>query len=569
MGIDLDVVLGTKTASKATGLDLDDFMAAVDMRNNNIKERSTQVQEVFAKQAEDAAKILAAQQQQGEASMVVAAAKEYEALETQNKVQKQATTMGVNPGVASEVLDAVSEEWKAAKLASIQAQQKLAKDLNVNFFDAPVDYIVAQVGLEKTVMTAEAAAKRSQVATQSFADIQSMTQHLPGQMAALSTVRTQATIDATLKGAQAAIDEKLADQRIKNAGIDISRIQTLETLDTHQLNNLATGMSMQNQAEGMKMDKQRFAMSQAQFAQSQQEFEWRKKEQLERIQQKDAAKQELEDVANVVRLGAASFGFENVKAFPASKIISMLNSKQADIHDFYVAGMNSQVSGRPILSDNVGKTASMLVQHNAPGLPVQKVVTQFLKDTYNEAGNPESGRTAGYDHTKPDQVTKAATNMILGKAKIYGDNIKDGDATNIYSPPPLDSVLTVPGVKNSEWYKKVMDVQVQAGGLKEFKPEQLVSLTAEAVKSGKLKFNEASSGLQAAFVAATALNNATRNYRGMGLPEQDGYRTKLPDSLGIGRKYDLIQAQDINRALSIKLRDYDPNKQLLPRYLVQ
>src|SRR4051812_35830124 len=178
---DLDVMLGSASKGFKPG-NVDDFMSDVLSRNQALAERSAVVQDIFAKQEQDAAAIINAQQSQGDNTQIVLAAKELASLDAQQKTQALATNLGINPGANSEVLDKIAEEWKSSKLDAIDKRKKLKDDLAVKFFDHPVDYVVAQVKMEGTIKEAEAAAARSGAAMKDMADIQNLTQQIPLQM---------------------------------------------------------------------------------------------------------------------------------------------------------------------------------------------------------------------------------------------------------------------------------------------------------------------------------------------------------------------------------------------------
>lgn len=521
---------------------LDEFMRSVDIKNNELKARSAVVSDIFAKQAEEGKKIEEAIQSKGDNSAIVLRAKETADLQTQTNVLNQAAKMGIAPGVDSSVLDKVADEWKQAKLASIDKQQKLAKDLDVKFFEHPLDYVVAQVKMEGTITEAERAAARSGEATRNFADIQQLTQHLPGQMAALAATKSQATLDATMAENAAMTNAAVSKARIENAGIQVQGIQALNNMSAQELNNKHTALSVKQQAEQFELQKK-------QFAQSTEMFKMQMEDRLERMNQKKMDRDELESQANVVRKGAAVAGFEGVAAYPTNKIIQMLNMRDAKTMDFFKAGMATEATGHPILGEDAGQVAKIINQHLAPLRPEQATIKTFYQEVWSEASSPEGGLKGRYDPTKLDQVTNGATKIAINKAASQMGNIKTGDNTNIYAAPPLQNVLDLGPVKNTAWAAKVMAPQMVTGELKEFNPQQLASLTAEAVRSGKINFKEAAEGLQSAFTGSVELNNRTKNFKGMGLPEQVGFTTSMNDGGSI-KKYNLTQAQDVNKILS-------------------
>lgn len=565
---DLDVVMGRGTTKMFKPGDVGDIMDAVQANNEQLIKRSAVVQDIFAQQDKDAQDMVSNMGIAGDSSQVVLKARELADLDAQNKGQELATRLGINPGASSDVLDKISDEWRSSKLDAIEKRKKLKDALEVKFLDHPIDYVSAQMGMESTVRQAEVAANRSAAAGRDFAEIQTLTQNIPAQMAALKQTKTAATVQATLEGAAAEIAGKIDAQKIQNAGINVQRINALNTMDSQQLSNLSVAMQTKNQAESLATSKAHLELSEKQFAETQRMNNLAAEDRLTRLSEKADDREQMKDAADTVRLGAATMGFKDISAWPDSKIVALINSKRVDILDFYKTGMQSQSAGRPMISEDAGQVGRMIVQHNAPMSPAQGTVKTFLRDNFLEAGSDTAARTGQYDRNKPDQVANAARITAVAKAKGQQGNIDIGNTNNIYAPPPLESVLSVNGVNKTAWYASVMAPQMVTGALKETNPEQLVSLTAAAVKAGKVSHADAVKGLSLAFTAAAAVNNSTKNYDSVGLPLQTSFNTQLPDSLGVPRKYNLLTPQDVTRALAIKLRDTDPNKIGMPNSLV-
>ncbi len=531
--------------------DFDEFYAALEAKNADLKKRSQVVQGVFAQQEEEAKKLITAQQTANDNNLLVRGAQEMVGLATQEKVQTLATKMGINPGESSEVLDKIAEEWKGATLDSIEKRNNLKDALEKKFFDAPLDYIKTQINMENTVQQAEAAAARRGEATQSLISVQTMTQNMPAQMAALAKTKTQATIDASLTAVRAELDGKLSALKINNFGMQTDNLLKLNQLDATQLNYASSKLQAENQEA-------QIAQTREQFALQKQEFNLRLEDRAERIATKKADRQELEDMANLVRKGAAVAGFEDVAAFPTAKIIQRLNMKDGATMDFLKAGMTSETLGHPVLSDSPGEVARILAVNSAPLRPEQKPLKEFFNSIWNKAGTVEAGRVGQYDNTKISDVTKAAGNLAVKEAVAQMSNIKNGDNTNIYAPPPLPSILEVPAVKNSKWFGAVMANQAVTGELKEFNPQQLKDLTVAAIKAGKIDFKEAQSGLRTVFGAALLVNNATKNYSGLGLPNQKSYSTEIKTAkFGFSKHYELTNDADVGTMLMKSLSDID------------
>lgn len=556
---DIDLSLGVNNGQGFTPSNLPDFMKSIEINNQNLLKRSDAAQQIFEQQAKDAADMLQAQSDQGSSAKVVLAAKEYAGLEAQNKVQSYATRMGINPGESSEVLDKIADEWKASQLDAITKRQNLKNDLEINPLEHPIDYVVAQVKMENTVNQLEAANNRAGQATKSFSDLQTLTQALPAQMNALAKTKSDATIQATLEGFDAGIKEKLMQTKINNAQIDQARLNALGKLDQDKLTNLTTAMSVHYQDEQNRRGNASLALQQQASEQSAAEFVQRTKiqnAQLDDMIDKANARKDdraaMQDMVDTVKYGAKTMGID-LPDMPASKVITLLNNKEGKFYDFYKAGINSLSADRPVISNDAGDAARLIVQHQGQFRPEQKPVVDLLRESWQEGASPTGAIKGGYSLDKKDQVLGAVRSQAVSKATAEQALIKPGDATNIYAAPPLPTVLEAKGVKDTRWYTEVMAPQMVTSALKDFNPEQLIALTATAIKNKTITQEEAVKGLQNTFGAAALTNNATKNYRGFGLPEQTSFNTRMPDGNGLDRKYNLMTPQDITRALSNKL----------------
>lgn len=556
LGMDMDVGLSSgPLQSMFKPGDTEDLMKAVGLRNDELQKRSAAVQDIFAEQKAAEADLLKQQGTVGENSQIVLQAKELSALDVQDKTLAQANKLHINPGGSSELLDQISNEWVASKQDGIAKRAKLKADMEVSFLEHPIDYVVAQIGMEKTVHQAEVANARTGAAMKDMADIQNLTQQLPGQMAALAKTRTSATVQATLEGAAAQIATNLDKIKIDNAGTNINRITALNNMNKEQLGNLTTAITVKFQQHSQDNQDAHLKLAQSSAVLAEKQFNLNYEARQEALEMKKLDRLDMADMTTLIRKGASGMGID-ISKLPDQRILQMVNSKNADVSDYYKAGLASESAGTPIVSLDSGRAARMIVQHNAPLRLEQKPIATMMRSSWEEAqNNTFASQNGGYDTKNIEGVTVGARTSVNRKALAMQADINPADGSNIYSAPPLPSVLAVKGVQDTKWYQSVMAPQMQAGGLKEFNPEQLLAITAQAVKSGKISYNEGAEGLKNTFGAAVALNNATKNYEGFGITPQGSFNTKIPNSIGVPTKYNLLTPQDLTRALNSKMKE--------------
>ncbi len=527
-----------------------ELLQAVGLANKDLAARSETMQSIVAENAQLAKDVLVAQETAGENTIAVLKAKELAELKAQQDTLKYATTLGTNPDSASQILTTLGEEWKVSAVDAAGKRKKLQEAVDKNVFEDPAGWFKAQFQMEDLIKQADAATARRADVQNALQFAQTQTQQAAATSSALAQTKTEATVQASLAAATATLQQNLATTKLQNSSINIQGIDRLNSMTLAQINNLSTGVSVMNQQEQLRISRENLANTTLSLQSTLQE-------RADRIAQKQEDRAELEGLADLVRKGAAVMGFKDVAAFPTAKITQLLNLKQANVQDFLMAGMQSSVSGTPVISDNPGNTARMLIQHSAPLRPEQAPIKAFFTDVWSKAASPEGGLVGKYDNTKLDQVTRAATQFAGQAAKDQMVDIKTGDSTNIYAPPTLQAVAAVPAIANSALFKNVLATQLAAGGLKEFNPDQLISLTVDAIQKGAVTYNEGAEGLQGMFGTARSINNVSKNYVGFGLPPQTGYRTRVTNGLGFSRSVDLTTAQDINNILNSKLSRFN------------
>lgn len=529
--------------------DVDELMAAVGLANKTLLDNSAAAKELLQEQEEERNKQITLVERAGNADKVVLQAEGLAALEAQRRTQEMAVKLGTNPDESGEIMTKLAGEWKQAAVQASDSAKKLSDDLSLNFFDKPFDYIKAQITMENTIKQADADAGRRNTNFQALSQAHQLTQSGAASANALKVTVTDATLQAAMDKTEAAVQAKASELRIQNAGIQMQGLQQLNSMTLQEVNNLNTAYSAQNQEFSKRMQQKSMQMQEAEFAQRKKEFD-------QRMADKKASVDDLKGIADTVKAGAAALGFKEITAMEPGKIIQMLNMKASGFDDFLKAGIRSQTFGNATVTDNAGEAARMVSTHSAPLRPEQGTVKTFLQSVWQKAASPEGAReSGGYDHTKVDQVSGGAARLAVIGAQNMQANINPLDGSNIYAAPPLPSVVMLPAIQRSAWYKSVLADQMATGQLKEFNSEQLTSMTVSALKEKKISFNEAASGLQAMHAGAAHVNNAMKNFAGLGLPIQSTFRTQLSPIPGFSKPntYDLSSAADINRLLMARM----------------
>lgn len=537
---------------------LRELFDAVGINNRAIMDSSVAVKELVGKQLQANEEQMAAVAQSGKADQIIIEAETVAAQKAQRQTLEFANTIGSNPEASGEVLSMLAGDFKDAAVKASAAQKKLQDDNNISIFERPLDYLVAQIKMEDTVKDADIATNRRNNAAAALQQIQQATQNAPATANALKQTVTDATLQANLDKAAATITGQQAQLKIQNAGIQMQGIDSLMKMSTAQLNNLGTAFSAQNQAAQLQMARERMAMDQKEFA-------LRVEQLTDAKNQKEENKKELEGLADYVRSGAAAMGHSNVTGLPTNKIIQLINMKNAPFMEYLNAGMKTVSVGSPVISEDAGTATRLVGEGVAPLRAEQAPIKNMLQLAWQRAANPENAVKGQYDATKKDQVQRAAGQLAISEAKRMATNIAPNDGSNIYAAPPMAAVVALPAIRATPFYKTILAPQMETGGLQEFNSKQLVGMTVQAVKDNKISFNEAAVGLQAMHTGAARINNATKNYVGMGLPNQNEFNVQIENEYRQPRNYNLAVPQDVNRLLMQQMKkDKTPGITLTP-----
>ncbi len=536
--------------------DLEELLDAVGVSNKQLAASSESVKGIIAerKQAQD--EVITAMQTQGKNSLVVQQAEELAALKAQNQATKVATTLGTNMNDSAEILTKISAEWKTATQDAIDKRQKLGKAMDVKFTDDPLGYLAAQFLLPSLSREADAATTRRNDAASALNEAQVATQQLPKTTAATAEARSDATVQATLEQAAAKINQGVATAKIQNSVWNLQGIESLNKISLEQVN-------LQHTAFASKMQEANLQIARENLDESKKTRELHFADISARMEDRKANQAELNEMATTMKIGLASMGFPGAMGLPTSKLMQM--AKMPMYASALEVGIYTEATGAnsdkitQVLGITPAEVAKNIVLSKAPMSTIQQgSVRPLFQNTWDEIADPKNAIKFGLDEkAKPEQVMKVIGKEITKRAQFQLSDIKPGDNSNIYAAPSLDVIAAVPAVQSSTFFQKVLAPQVAAGGLKEINPDQLMTLATKAIRDKTISFEDARVGLQGMFGAVRNYNNAYKNFGGLALPLQDGYRTRLSNGLSASKIYDLTRPQDIGNLLSTTLLGQD------------
>lgn len=529
--------------------DTDELLKTVGLTSAKLQENSAEVASIRNQQQSDMAAQLLDKTASTEAKQELAKLNNKEVQAAENRTAAFASTVGANSDLASDVMLRSAEEIRDRHVKALDARDKLEKAVNTSFWDNPLDYIWENINMESTIRKAEAATISRNDAVQGLQQIQQATQNAVATNNSLIKTKTDAMIQAEAARDKADADMQYKDITIRNAGINMDGLARLSSMTTQELSVAGEARTIRRQEDSDRRQAQSHAMAM--------------KESNIRLEALKAAKDEKEldklDLAaqqDYYIAGAKSIGVE-VKRMPDRQFARYLLADNT-AQEYYKRGMQLSATTEAPISSSAGNTAMFLKEANAPLRPEQAAVKQLLSESITAAASSPmgvkdtKGNLVPVDPSKKDSVANATTIVANKKAMDMQKNIT-ADPNNIYAPPPLPSVYDLPAVKNSAYAKKVLAPQMQAGGLVEFQPAQLISMATNAIRSKQVTYDEAVQGLSTLFNGAREINNATKSYKTFGLPSQTTFNITTSGGWGDNKSVNLADQTQLKLHVSSQL----------------
>lgn len=518
--------------------DTEELLKAVGITNDKLKANSAEVQSIRSQQQSDMAAQLLDKTASDEAKQELARLKNKETQQAENRSAEFASKVGANSDLATDVMMRSAEEIRDRHIKAMDARDKLEKDINISFWDSPLDYVWANLNMESTIRKAEAATQSRNDAVLGLSQVQQATQNAVATNNSLIKTKTDAMIQAEAARDKADADSQYKAIRIHNADIDINNIARVSTMTTQELAVAHEPRNIRRQEQSDRMQAESHARA--------------IKESNLRLEALKAAKDEKEldklDLAaqqDYYIAGAKSIGVE-VKRMPDRQFARyLLSDDQAQT--YYKRGMQLSVTSEAPITNSAGDTALFLADANAPLRPEQAPIKQLLSNSIVGAMKQPT-----VDRSKKVSIAAATTVEARKQADTMQAKITS-DPSNIYAPPPLPSVYDLPAVKNSVYGQKVLATQMQAGELKEFNHEQLISMATSAIRSKQVTYAEAVEGLGTLFNGAIEINNVSKRYKTFGLPQQNSFNVAASSSWGSAKMVNLADPKKLALHVSSQL----------------
>ena len=467
-------------------------------------------------------------------------------LDAQEAARSVAASYGGNPDDVSFIMNKLASQWQDTEAQRMQALDVVTKKQSVNFFDDPLTWLSNKLTVNTDIAQYNDLEEKSNALYDQLEKINTLNTSTAQSMKAIARTQTAATVEATadLAAQNATIAAKNAS--IQGLLYNAKGLQDITNMGQQQVSNTVQGAQVAI-AQG------HLAVAQAQLAVSEKELSMKADLYAEETKQKQMQDETDAFVADQTNKGRAAMG---LPPLPPAKIFAMFKlggEVGESLKHQYTAGAMSAAIGKPIIASSTGTTARVLATANSPLAttnPAVKSVVDLLENSYQNARNPQNAVQLGINPKDVSTLDNAVSGIVQQRVAAMGQNIKPGDASNIFQAPPLSALATLKSVQQNPVFTKVLQPQIQAG-MAETDPNKIISITVDAVHQGKISLNDAAVGISGLFQSAAALNTSTKDFTRFGIAPQATYNTMLNGTgvFGGSTKIDLTNKAQVTTAI--------------------
>lgn len=452
-------------------------------------------------------------------------------LETQKKRTQAANAFGTNVGDVSDIITQIGQNMRQTAIDLVNQQGEVSK------IEANSDLINNPIGWFNDLLNGDEARNKRDALAQQFDTQQKVAQGLNAQTQ--QTVQTQnaitetlsvASIQATADATKQLADAKALESKIQGNSYGANAIQVMREVGAQDFNRQ---MQVYNQVTEDQRWKEGFALRKEQFEAV--------REQRLRGKVED---QYYVDAAAQINLYNKSAGLPEVTSNQVRATLNQSGKVGELMRDRQTQGFQMQESGgTKMFGDTPSETITRIQRDNPKLPPSYAPASTVLNDSMTLASQKMAQEfmdpIKGPELKKDKQAqARIYDETVKGYAMQAQSNVKSGKG-NPYEVVPISNVTAEnPALAQSKFGKIVLDTLV-ATGQPHPTPDLLIATAASSLEKGEISFNEARDGITGFFNQAVAIKNSTGGFLQLGVPLQEGYKTKLDgfnrgffDSLG-------------------------------------
>lgn len=445
---------------------------------------------------------------------------EQTAMQGEQAAQDAARTFARNAGTLigtpESVLVELGQKLNQYSAGAQSAAESLEEKKNRPILDNPLAWLEGQITMQRDADMLQSNAKLADLTSKRIAQLTTATDEVGATQRALAQKITDGSRAAAADARIAQAEQEKATALRNHLKDEVAVVGAIQNSTAAQATEIQRRYNMVANAEQLDMERERFAFQKEQWNWEKQIKELNAKTKLEA----DSIKQKLLEQYNI---GASQLGYPAAESWELLSARAELGGTAATQFSAAMeSGLASMTAGGSRITNSAGGAAMLIGEKAYPRAndPAFARMSKYFKDRWDNAILGAGG--------KKDVAVGLANEVIKKDVEQFSRNMT---ATgSFYAPPPIASITATKSVQTSPLYRKVLSTAGK--DLTTAAPSPILGITYEAYKKGIISLDEAISGLNEFYGQAVTINNVNNRYTQLGIPKQEGFKTK-PDVLGV------------------------------------
>lgn len=470
---------------------------------------------------------------------VVKATEQAAELKVQAEKAKIARAAGVDPVAGANELVTLMEKQRAANKETEAALTEYRKKNEANFFDNPIDYVVAQITLPAAEAKLQGAASSSKLYQEQLTGLNNTLQNSFQTTEKLkeSVTATSAEAATRVAAAQAVINAQQSSLEVlkyNNLGIEAA-----QSASKDQLQAMYTVFNAQKSEQQLKLALNSQALDL-------ERFNWQKAERAEAAAAKKEGKDLDESLVGKINMSRSSLGLPTISGLEAKSAVQLLKSgasKELAYH--YENGNRILATGQATVGATPAESVEVLSQipNNLPD--IRKETSQVLSAAMEALAQAEKGGK------KDKKAADAFVNKFVTEAIAEQYNTIVPNSQNLFDVGDLKSYLTLSGIAELPVVSKFL-APAAAAGQPLNDPKLVLGFMQDAIKKGTLTTSEIS-GLATVYQKANLINQSARGFVGFGIVPPNAGRNYNARISQFGKPVDMTDPVAVQTYISREL----------------
>lgn len=440
-------------------------------------------------------------------------------LETQKARVTAANALGTNVGDVSDIITQIGASMRDTAIKLVNKQGEVADiEAKSDIFNNPIGWFNDLINGDAARSERDALAAQFDTQQKVAQGLNATTQQTAQTQNAITETLSAASIQATADATKKLADAKALESKIQGNAYGANAIQVMREVGAQDFNRQ---MQVYNQVtedarwqEGMALRKEQFAATRE-----------------ARLRGK-ADDQYYVEAANQINTYNKSVGLPEVSANQVKATLNQSGKIGELMRDRQAQGFQQMESGGARLFGDTPSETVTRIQRDNPKFPdsfapaqtvLQDSITLASQQIQKESMDPIKGADLKKDKAAQARIYDQTVKAYATQAQ---SNIKSGKG-NPYEVVPIATVTGEnPALAQSKFGQLVLNT-LTATGQPHPTPDLLIATAASSLEKGEITFNEARDGITQFFDQAVAIKNSTGGFLQLGVPLQEGYKTKL------------------------------------------